>query len=174
MANWLILELSDFIDNISYRDIESAVVTTFGDSAEYFIPMHYEEIGSYTSTSTLMDGYVFIKDCQCVQENLINIKEHKIFSKVLCKKGKFETIDSKGIAVLRGKLKNTLKKKFTPGAHVKVLDGVFKNLIGEVIGIEDEGRKVIIKIKRVSREMIAPIPATLLEKIDIIAEVEIS
>jgi len=165
VANWIILELCDFIDNISYKDIETALTVTFGDTVEYFIPMHFEEMGSYTSTSTLMDGYVFLKDCSGVQESLVNIKDQKFFSKVLCEKGKFVTVDSRVIAGLKNKLRNTLKKKFTPGSKVKVLDGVFKNLIGEVLCVEDQGRKVMVKIKRVSREMIAPIPATLLEKV---------
>ena len=165
VANWLILELSDFIDNITYKDIETALISTFGDKAEYFIPIHFEEMGSYTSTSTLMDGYVFLKNCIDVQECLVNLKDQRLFSKILCEKGKFVTIDSRAIAGLRMKLKNTLKKKFTTGSQVKILDGVFKNLIGEVIGIEDQGKSVIVKIKRVSREIIAPIPATLLEKV---------
>jgi transcription antitermination factor NusG len=47
-----------------------------------------------------------------------------------------------------------------------VLDGVFKNLVGEVIGIEDHGKRIMVRIKRISREIIAPIPATLLQKYD--------
>lgn len=165
VSNWLIIELSDFIDNISYKDIETALLTVFGNEIEYFIPIHYEKIGSYTSTSTLIDGYVFLKNCISVQENLINLKDQKLFSKVLYEKGKFVTIDSKKIAGLKRKLKNTLKKRFIPNDKVKILDGVFKNLVGEVIGVEDQGRKIMVKIKRVSREMIAPIPSTLLEKV---------
>lgn len=164
-AEWLVLELNDFIDNISYKDIESAVITTFGENIEYFIPMHFEEIGSYTSSSTLMDGYVFIKDHPNIQESLLNLKENQLFSKVLCKKGEFVRIDSRTIAGLKHKLKNTLKKKFNPGEKVKVLEGVFKDLVGEIISIEDGGRLVMVKIKRISREMIAPVPSTQIEKV---------
>jgi transcription antitermination factor NusG len=166
VANWLILELCDFIDNIGYKDIESAMTLTFGEGIEYFIPMHHEEMGSYTSTSTLMDGYVFVKDCQEARKCLINMRDQRLFSKVLCEKGQYVTVDSRVIAGLKHKLSNTLKKKFIPGIEVKILGGVFKNLIGEVIGIEDMGLKIMVKIKRRSREMIAPIPATLLEKIE--------
>lgn len=166
VANWLILELCDFIDNISYKDIESALTVTFSDGIEYFIPMHYEEMGSYTSTSTLMDGYVFVKDCPEARNCLANMKDQRLFSKVLCKKGQFITVNSRVIAGLKHKLSNSLKRKFVPGANVKILGGVFKNLIGEVIGIEDKGLKIMVKIKRRSREMIAPIPATLLEKVE--------
>jgi transcription antitermination factor NusG len=166
VANWLILELCDFIDNISYKDIEGAITVTFGEDIEHFIPMHYEEVGSYTSTSTLMDGYVFVKDCPEARSSLINMRDQRLFSKVLCKKGQFITVDSRVIAGLKNKLNGTLKKKFTPGTKVKILGGVFKNLIGEILGAEDKGRNFMVKFKRVSREMIAPIPATLMEKID--------
>jgi transcription antitermination factor NusG len=159
------LELNDFIDNINYQDIENALLNTFGENIDYFIPIYHEEIGSYTSTSTLMDGYVFLKFEPCIQEKMINFRDQRIFSKILCKKGKYSTLNSRVIAGLKNKLKNTLKKRFAPGAKVKILDGVFKNLVGEVIGIEDQGRKIVVKIKRISREIIAPIPATLLEKI---------
>ena len=162
-ATWLILELNDFLDNIQYKDIECALLTTFGSEIDYFIPIYYEEIGSYTSTSTLMDGYVFVKDSPAIQKNIGNIRDHRLFSKVLCDKGHYATINSRVIAGLKHKLRNTLKKKYKTGSKVKVLDGVFKGLIGEVIGIEDDGRRIMIKINRVSREMIAPIPATLLE-----------
>jgi len=46
---------------------------------------------------------------------------------------------------------------------IRVLEGVFKNLKGEVISIEDNGKKVMIRIKRLTREIIAPIPSTLIE-----------
>lgn len=164
-SNWLILELSDFLDDISYKDIEAAILDVFGDDVEYFIPMYYEEIGSYISTSTLMEGYAFIKDCESVREKIGNIKDNKVFSKALFKKDDYITINSRKIAGLKHKLTNSLKKKFTPKDQVKVLDGVFKKLIGEVISIEDGGKNIMIKIKRVSREIIAPVPATLLEKI---------
>jgi len=162
-AAWLILELSDFLDNIQYKDIENALITTFGREIDYFIPIYYEEIGSYTSTSTLMDGYVFVKDSPEIQKSIGNIRDHRLFSKVLCDKGQYATISSRVIAGLRQKLKNTLKKKYKSGSRVKVLDGVFKGLVGEVIGVEDDGRRIMVRIKRVSREIIAPIPATLLE-----------
>lgn len=162
---WYIIELNDSIEGLAYRDIEAAILTTFGD-VDYFIPIHNEKMGSYTSTSTLMEGYAFIKDGEGIRENMLNLRESKIFSKVLVQSGKYQTISSTEIRSLRAKLKNSLKRKFSEGTKVKILEGIFKNLIGEVIGVEDDGKRIMVKIKRISREMIAPIPATLLEAID--------
>jgi len=165
-SNWLILELSDLVEGVGYREIESAIVTTFGDGADYFIPIHHEKMGSYTSTSTLMEGYAFVKDTPEARASIINLRDQRIFARILHHSGKFQTVDAQTIAVLKRKLKNSLKRRFVLGSKVFVMEGVFKNLTGEVIGIEDDGKKVMVKIKRVSREMIAPIPATLLRAVD--------
>lgn len=165
-ANYLILEINDNSDPLEYRDIEDAMRTMFGDATEYFIPIYHEKIGSYTSSSILMEGYAFVKDTPHARNCLANLKEQRIFSKALCHGNKFETVNSTAIAVLKRKLKHSLKRRYAVEDQVKVLDGIFKGLIGEVISIEDGGKTIMIKIKRVSREMIAPVPATLLKKIE--------
>ena len=162
---WLILELNDSFEDIDYREIKGAIVTVFGDEVDYFIPIHHERMGSYTSTSVLMEGYVFIKDCLRVRQNMNNLHESKIFSGALLNSGKFQTVNSDIIKGLKRKLKNSLKKKMEIGAKVLILGGVFRNLCGEVIGIEENGKKIMVKIKRISREIIAPIPSTLLKEI---------
>ena len=160
---WLILELDDAFEDINYRDIKVALITVFGYEVEYFIPIHHECMGSYTSTSVLMEGYVFIKDCLEARLGLNNLYESKIISRALFYSGKYQTVNSEVIRNLKKKLRNSLKKKMTNGTKVLILGGIFKNLIGEVIGVEDSGKKIMVKIKRISREIIAPIPSTLLE-----------
>jgi transcription antitermination factor NusG len=165
-SNWLILELNDIAEGVGYREIESAIITTFGCDVDYFIPIHHEKMGSYTSTSTLMEGYAFVRDTPEARASIINLRDQRIFARILHHSGKFQTVDAQTIAVLKRKLKNSLKRRFDVGSKVFVMDGIFKNLTGEVIGIEDDGKQVMIKIKRVSREMIAPVPSTLLRVVD--------
>lgn len=162
--HWLILELND-IENISYTDIENAILTTFGEGIEYFIPIYHENIGTYTSTSVLMEGYAFVKDCPEVRNSIYNLREHRIFSRALFCSGRYQTVPSHTILSLKKKLRSSLKRKFSLGSKVKILEGTFKNLIGEVIGVEENGKRIVVKIKRISREIIAPIPATLLEEV---------
>lgn len=161
---WLILELNENIENVTYREIEGAILNTFGD-VEYFIPIHHERMGSYISTSILMEGYAFVKDTIKVRQSISNLREQRIFSGFLFYGGRFQTINSKKINELKRKLKKSLRKKFINGTKIKVLGGIFKNLHGIVINTEDDGKRVMIKIKRISREIIAPIPATLLEEV---------
>jgi transcription antitermination factor NusG len=163
-SQWLVLQLNE--DHpAEYREIESAIQTAFGSKADYFIPVSNEKMGSYLTTSVLIDGYAFIKDSNAVRCNIENLLDQKIFTGVLSNCGKYQTVDAKVIRELKKKLKNSFKKQYEIGERVKVLDGVLKNLIGEVVGEEDDGKKVIIRVTRISREIIAPVPATLLEKI---------
>lgn len=162
---WLILELNDSFEDVNYRDIRVALVSVFGDEIDYFIPIHHERMGSYTSTSILMEGYVFIKDCLEVRQGINNLYESKVFLKALFYSGKYQTVGSEEIRKLKRKLKNSLKKRMQNGTKVLILDGVFKNLTGEVIGLEENGKKIMVKIKRLSREIIFPIPSTLLKEV---------
>jgi hypothetical protein len=162
---WLIIELNDAIEDITYKEIENSIIAVFGDNIEYFIPIFHEQIGSYTSNSVLMEGYAFVKDCSEVRKSLSNLKEQRIFLKILSDGSKYQTLDSNIIGGLKKKLK-TLKKNFNEGSKVKIKDGIFKNLIGEIIGIEDDGKIITVKIKMMSREMIAPIPSSLLELVE--------
>lgn len=162
---WLILELDDAFEDVNYRDIKTALATVFGDEVDYFIPIHHESVGSYTSTSVLIEGYVFIRDCLEARQGINNLYESKIFLGALFYSGKYQTVDSEVIRSLKKKLRNSLKKKMTNGTKVLILGGIFKNLTGEVIGVEDDGKKIMVKIKRISREIIAPIPSTLLKEV---------
>jgi transcription antitermination factor NusG len=66
---------------------------------------------------------------------------------------------------MKRRLKKSIKRKINIGSKVKVLEGIFSNLPGEVVGIDDEGKKIMVKIKTLSREMIAPVPSTSVEEI---------
>jgi len=162
---WLVLELSEFVGNLGYREIELALTNVFGSQTDYFIPIHNETMGSYVSTSTLMEGYAFIKDTTTSRGSLLNLSDQRVFSGALYHGGKYQTVSGKVITELKKKLKRSLKKKFEVGTKVKVLEGTFKNLTGEVIGLEDGGKKVILRIKRISRDIIAPMPSTLVEEV---------
>jgi transcription antitermination factor NusG len=164
-SDWIIIELSEQSDSASYPELKAAIQNIFGSEAEFFIPKHHEEMGSYISTNTLFDGYVFVKDCEDVRDRLANIKESRFFQGVLKQARKISTVDSHTIGGLRKKLKNSLKKKFKAGANVKILDGIFQNLVGNVISTEDNGRIVNIQIRCMSREIIAPVPTTCVEEI---------
>jgi transcription antitermination factor NusG len=163
--DWYIIELSEFGETATYPEIVAAIESVFGEKSEYFIPIHHEQMGSYVSTNTLFEGYVFIKDSDSVKKCLMNIKENRIFAGLLKTCGKIRMLDSYVIGGLKRKLKNSLNKKFQSGVKVKIHEGVFQNLEGEIQSMEEDGRIANIRVVCLSRVVIAPIPTTCIEEI---------
>lgn len=165
---WLILELSEYGETITYPELVSALASIFGDGTEYFIPTHYEQIGSYTAQNTLFEGYAFVKDSEAARKSAANLADSRVFSRALKRGNKFQTLSTKEIESLRKKLKISLKRDFEPGLRVKILDGLFQNMEGEIqyLAMEKTGQMAYVVIKCISREVIAPVPTTCLERIE--------
>ena len=169
MANfsqWLIIELSESGETSDYNVIESALLNLFGSDVDYFIPVHHEKMGSYLSTFVLFDGYVFIKDSPNIRRCLHDIYDYRIFAGALKSNGKIQTVGAHIIGSLRRKLQLGLKKKIKVGSRIKIMEGIFKGLEGDVMSVEEDGRQATICIKRLSREMIAPIPVTSIMEVE--------
>jgi transcription antitermination factor NusG len=164
-SEWYIIELSEYGDAATYSELIAATQSVFGKEAEYFIPIHHEQMGSYFSTNILFEGYIFVKDSEEVRKNLIYLKDCRIFNGLLKMCGKTKMLSSRAIGGLRKKLKNSLGKKYKPGVRVKINEGVFQNLEGEIQSMEDNGKVANVKIVCISREILAPIPTTCLEEI---------
>ena len=160
---WIVLELNEYYTS-DYSEIYDEIIKIFGRDADFFIPIHYEKMGSYISKSVLIDGYVFIKKTPAIIDNLNNIKSRRIFIGPLSVRGKYQTVNSYVVGSLKRKLKKSLQKELKAGAKVEILDGTFKKLFGEVLNIDDEGRRITVKIKRLSREIIAPLPSTIVRE----------
>lgn len=158
--NWLVVELNDRGISAEQKEIEHALREMLGDDAEFFIPIHREQMGSYISTSILFDGYIFVRDSPTIRDKLSDIHEYRYFSKVLSSQGKLQKVNTRAVGVLRRKLVYSTRKRLKPGIQVKIIDGVFKDMPGEVAGIEDKGSKVIVRVKTISREWMVPLPAT--------------
>lgn len=160
-SRWLIIELSEHGEAAGYTEVETSLKTILGPDIDYFIPIHREHMGSYVSTCVLFDNYVFVRDCEEVRYRFDEIRECRYFLRILHNsKGSMNTVDSKTVGTLKRKLMGLTRRRFKSGAKVKVLDGVFENMIGEVMGLEESGRKAIVKFKTHSREIIAPMPST--------------
>ena len=159
-TEYVVLELNDLGNSCTYLELKRAICNFFGDSVEYFIPIYYEKLGAYESTSILFQGYVFIKHCTLVVDKLSDLREARVFLGPLRTGNRISTVDSRTIGAMKRRLKYSVKKRFKAGAVVKITEGIFSDLIGEVLGTEDEGRSFSVKIRRPTREIIAPIPCT--------------
>lgn len=164
-SNWLIIELSDLGENATHAELQCALEEMLGDDVEFFIPTHYEQVGSYISINTIIEGYVFVKDSPGARIRIANLRDYRYFRGVLGSGKKFHTVNSRAVGGLRQKLRKSLSKRLKLGTKVRILDGTFADLTGEVIGLEDSGKRIIVHIHRPSRDMIVPVPSTSIEEV---------
>ena len=161
VKQWIILQTRENADD--YFDIEKSIKQIFGKNSEYFIPILYQKLGSYNCFNVLFDGYVFIRDTEDNRRILSDLSNSKTFLGPVVISNRIQTVDSYTIA----KFKRQLKKRSTNicienGKTVYVMDGIFENLSGEVIGVEEN--KAIVRFVTLSREFIAPIPISSLKE----------
>jgi transcription antitermination factor NusG len=161
---WLIIELNEQGESASYPDIVASLKMVLGDDINFFVPMHYERMGSYISCSTLFQGYVFVKDTPKVRSQISCLRESRFFLGPLRILGKVRTVTSKEVVAMKRKLINSLRINFVVGSAVIVKSGIFKSLEGEVISLEQNGRIANVRIRCLSREIIAPVPTTCIEQ----------
>lgn len=165
-SKWIIIELSELGESASHLELQNALTEMLGDDIEFFIPTYYERVGSYVSQNTIIEGYVFVMDGRDTRVKLANLHEYRYFRCVLGSGNKVHTVGSRVVGNIKRKLKKSLSKKLNIGVKVRILDGTFSGLEGEVIGLEDNGRRIIVHIHRPSRDMIVPVPSTSIEEIN--------
>jgi hypothetical protein len=165
-SQWLIIELSESGETSDYNVIESAILNLFGSEVDYFIPAYHEKMGSYLSTFVLFKSYIFIKDSPHIRKCLHDIYDYRIFAGTLKSNGKIQTVGAHIVGSLKRKLQLGLKKKIKIGSRVKIMEGIFKGLEGDIMSVEEDGRQATVCIKRLSREMIAPIPVTSIMEVE--------
>ena len=152
---WIIFLVKENISD--YFEIENSIKKAF-KKADFFIPIHYQKMGSYDCFNTLIDGYVFVKDSKGVRDSLTNLPSSGALSGPLLCSNKIQTVNQSVITQFKKKLKSSFKNHgISEGNTVVVLKGIFESLRGEVISIESE-EKAVVRFVRLSREFIAPIP----------------
>jgi transcription antitermination factor NusG len=164
-GKWFIIEISEQGEGASYSELASNIKDLFGEDADFFIPTYQEKMGSYLSAYSLFDGYVFVRDGDKIRERLVNLRDFKVFAKVLECRGHYEMLGSHEIGSLKRKLAKASRKKLCVGSSVKILEGMFSKMTGEVVEINKEGKVAMVRIKTLSREWLAPIPVTSIEEI---------
>ena len=164
-SKWLVIELTEQGEGASYPELTVALKSVFDQDVDFFIPVYYEQLGSYTSTNVLFEGYVFVKESDKVQDCIKGVRDSRFFAGFVKNNGKMQRICSKQIGVLRRKLRSSLKKRYRAGVRVKVNEGIFQNLEGDIQEMQADGKIANVRIKCMSREIIAPIPVTCMEAV---------
>lgn len=147
---WVALELSQRGE--SERDIgmlKDLVLKTLGNpNLEIFIPIHYEEEEFFERNIVLLNGYFFIR--HEVGLPYYKLKDSKFFDGVVAnqKTQEVQIVPEDQIKKLKDQFNQIAHEasQVKVGDSVRILDGLYKNLIGKITKIIKKDNMCIIKV----------------------------
>ena len=116
-------------------------------------------------TIHLLEGYVFVGS-GLTEVQYFALEKKSLVNQVMSSKGVngirvLNTIRQSHIDEMKHKLRELVSEDIDIGTKVKVLDGTYSELEGEVLGVEDD--HVFVKLDLRSLSVITPIPRIFLQ-----------
>lgn len=147
---WVALELSSRGE--TEKDINTVLAlvkkSIGSDDVEIFVPIYYEDEEYFEKNVTLLNGYFFIRHDPT--HSYHKLKESKYFEGVVChpKTREVDIIPDAQIQELKNKFDGLMKdaSRVKPGQTVRILDGLYKGLVGELVKVMKRDQMCIIKI----------------------------
>jgi transcription antitermination factor NusG len=148
---WVALELSSRGE--TEKDINallSIIRRTIGASndVEIFVPIYFEDEEYFEKNVTLLSGYFFIRHDSSLSYH--KLKDSKYFDGVVCNPltKAVEIVPDAQVQELKAKFDGLMKdaSKVRPGQTVRILDGLYKGLVGELVKVLKRDQMCIIKI----------------------------
>jgi transcription antitermination factor NusG len=168
-SKWAIIELSHVGEKKSIPDITTFIRNSLGDGAEIFIPQVSFTRRDSTMTICLMEGYVFV-EASLPPANYLFLEDLPYFERVLTRdepEGRFLCyVDQDVIDDLKRKLAVQIQREIKIDDHVLIVEGVYSELEGRVLGLTCNGEKATVHIEDLkSMEVIVELPLQFLEKV---------
>jgi transcription antitermination factor NusG len=149
-GDWVALELTQRGE--TERDINSLrelVLKSLGKpSAEIFIPIHYETEEFFDRNIVLLNGYFFIRHDPSLP--YYKLKDSKFFEGVVAdpQTQEVQIVPDTQIQKLKSQFDKIVEdaSRVKVGDTVKILDGLYKNLVGKVTKVIKKDNMCIIKV----------------------------
>lgn len=157
--DWLILGLTVAGETTKKNVLDASLKSIFGDSAQLFFPYRSEENQRHQSKAMVLEGYIFVKT-DFKRVNFHDIEKSPYFSML---SGKPKYVDNEYITKLKAEMKNISEEEFYPGDYVKITDGTYAPLEGEVV--REDRASVCVLIVSKSRSNVVTVPKLFIEKV---------
>lgn len=149
-GGWVALELTQRGE--AERDINSLrelVLKSLGkNGVELFIPIHYETEEFFDRNIVLLNGYFFIRHDP--NHAYYKLKDSKFFEGVVAdpKTQEVQIVPDSQVQKLKDQFNKIVEdaSKVKIGDTVRILDGLYKNLIGKVTKVIKKDNMCIIKV----------------------------
>ena len=161
---WLALPLTYLGDSCSSLILENELKKIFKSPlVQYFIPRFTEKDQRHEKEIILFNGYIFLKGMTPKELSRIG-SGNSYFQSPLRMNEKLAGIQDKEIKTLKKKLDALRQHNLAIGSTVLIEEGIYKNLTGEVIELDDKDDSASILVILSSKEVLARVSQRFLTK----------
>lgn len=159
---WYIVQLSSSGEKEPSEVIAKAIRKVAGPGSEVFAPVVKGPGVEYKNEYSLLDGYVFVKPTRDPTA-LLRLEESSLFIQAVHSsegRGKktMHFLSDLEVDQLRGRLVELLDpEKIVVGDRVKILDGPYKNMVGEVVEVAGGEGRVEVDLRSKDRSPRIPL-----------------
>ena len=163
---WIVVELNHLGETkVVEGTLEKALRSDLGVDASFpiFIPVAKYPKGQRTITLHLMEGYVFVGS-GLPDTTYFALERRPYVNTIISTPGKMRTLNAvpnNKIEELRTQLRKMVAADIQDGEQIRVTNGSYRNLEGQVLSIV--GESAVIQIKLRSLELVVTIPVVFLE-----------
>ena len=163
-GKWVVIQLSSSGEHEKNLSIlERSVHRVLRTPLSVFIPASNQKARDDVNVQFIMDGYIFVEFKQDIQYQKLSGTTY--FDYVLTdSRRKLQLVTDEEILPIRKGVEELKKSCLCIGDRIKVVKGSFKNLMGVVTSVYDDGESVQVSVGLVSKPLLIDYPASYLVK----------
>jgi len=138
---------------------------------EVCVPAVSQKVREDSHTMFYWDGYIFVEYTE--GRNYLKLNDTSYFQNVLCHPGltankqkRYSFLTDKDLEPMKRGLQNMKLSEFSEDDDVKIIKGQFKNLIGKVSFVHENGENVQVFVGLRSKKILMDFPSSYLAKVD--------
>lgn len=165
---WVIVELSHQGEKKDPEDLKILLKQDLPGDVEIFVPSVTYTKGDHSVTIWLLEGYIFI-EAGLRMARYFSLEDTAYVSSVLTldRKGKrhIRFIDEEQIQEMQDSLREEASRDIEEGDKVRVQEGTYSELTGEVVEFETGDKEATVRILGMrSKEPVVTLPIVFLER----------
>jgi hypothetical protein len=157
-SRWIIVQLHESTSLAEhYEQIGHTIGEVLGPDTQYFIPIYHERVQGKNVSFVLCEGYIFVLRTESTIQNIFRLKSEHIRGPLFFN-GSLRLVTGQRINRLRQDMQDRIRALIPEkGQRVIPKVGVFKNLEGEVLSVDQKKLVAIVRFTQPSRIVDAPI-----------------
>ncbi len=173
LKKWVIVQLSS--NGEREKNIQAIIRSVRhilqNKKVEVCVPAVSQKVRDDSHTMFYWDGYIFVEHIEGLP--YLRLNETVYFQNVLCQPGLnknkqrvFSLLHDKDLEPMKRGLESMKVCEFSENDDVKIMKGVFKNLLGKVSFVHEDGENVQVFVGLRSKQILMDFPSSYLVRIN--------